>query len=383
MGKASAKKTGIVSGLDFISNPDKYPPAGVCAIFGDEEYVKREVLAALRQKVLPGEDAELALTIFNGKETQLREVVDALSTVSLFGSGPQLVILEEADPFVTLYRAELEDYVTRPAKRGVLVLDVKTWPGNTRLAKAVAVDGLTIECRSYESCKPQEKKPLEREIKAWLTARAKTVHKVRLETAATDALLELVPPELGILVQEIDKLALVVGPDRVINVKLVQENVGGWRTRATWDMVDAAADGRAADALVQLDRLMTSGEKPFALLPQMASSLRRFPTAVHLIEAAEKNRQRLPPREALAQAGVIPFKLGDAERQLRQIGRQRAKQLTQWLLAADLAMKGHNSSDERARMEIERLIIRLSAASSTATGRGNTGAARLAASTQS
>jgi DNA polymerase-3 subunit delta len=103
---------------------------------------------------------------------------------------------------------------------------------------------------------------------------------------------------------------------------------------------------------------------------------------VQLIEAAEKNRQRLPPREALAQAGVIPFKLGDAERQLRQIGRQRAKQLTEWLLAADLAMKSHNSSDERARMEIERLIIRLAADEKVGPpSRGGPGAARLAALT--
>jgi DNA polymerase-3 subunit delta len=66
------------------------------------------------------------------------------------------------------------------------------------------------------------------------------------------------------------------------------------------------------------------------------------------------------PREALSQAGVPPFKLGDAERQLRQLGRQRARQLTEWLLATDLAMKSYNSSDDRARMEIERLIVRLS-----------------------
>jgi hypothetical protein len=44
---------------------------------------------------------------------------------------------------------------------------------------------------------------------------------------------------------------------------------------------------------------------------------------------------------------------------LKQIGRSRAKQLTCWLLAADLATKGHNSSDERARIELERLIVRL------------------------
>jgi DNA polymerase-3 subunit delta len=241
-----------------------------------------------------------------------------------------------------------------------LVLDVKTWPANTRLAKAVAATGLAIQCAS----------PNERQIKTWLVQRAKTAHQVKLESAAADALVELVPPELGILVQEVAKLALVAGENRLIDVKLVRENVGGWRARAAWDMIDAAADGRAAEALAQLDRLIASGEKPHGLLPQMSSSLRRFATALRLIEAAEAERRRITPREALKQAGVLPFKVDDAERQLRQIGRNRARQLTEWLLAADLAIKGYNSSDDRARIEIERLIVRLSATTSTQLARG-------------
>jgi DNA polymerase III subunit delta len=372
MAKSSATKSGVVDALEFLSHPDKHPPANVCAVFGDDTFLKGEVLAALRKQLLGGNDGEFGLSVFAGPEVQLRDVRDELSSVSLFGDGQRVVIIEDADTFVSDHRPELEDYVARPAK-GVLIFDIKTWPSNTRLAKAVATSGLAIACDA----------PKDRQAKSWLTHRAKTLHDVRLEAAAADALLELVPPELGILVQEIAKLALVVGPDRVINVKLVQENVGGWRTRATWDMIDAAADGRATDALCQLDRLITSGEKPFGLLPMMASTLRKFPIAMRLFEAAERNRQRLPSRDALAQAGVPPFKLGDAERQLRQIGRQRAKLLTQWLLAADLAMKSHNSSDERARMEIERLIIRLSTASSTATGRGKSDAARPAASSWS
>jgi DNA polymerase-3 subunit delta len=370
--KLATSKAAVLDALTYLTEPEKHVPEGVCAVYGDDAFLKTEVLTALRKQLVGSDDGEFGLSVFAGREVQLRDVRDALSSVSLFGDGQRVVVIEDADTFVSDHRPELEDYVARPAK-GVLILDVKTWPSNTRLAKAVAVSGLAIACDA----------PKDRQAKYWLTQRAKAIHDVRLEAAAADALLELVPPELGILVQEIAKLALVVGPDRVINVKLVQENVGGWRTRATWDMIDAAADGRAAEALAQLDRLVASGEKPFALLPQMASSLRRFPTAVQLIEAAEKNRQRLPPREALAQAGVIPFKLGDAERQLRQIGRQRAKQLTQWLLAADLAMKGYNSSDERARMEIERLIIRLSTASGAAASSGKTNAARLTASTRS
>jgi DNA polymerase-3 subunit delta len=347
----SAEKLRTVTALDYLARPDKHRPTSVCAVFGDEAFLKREVLVALRRHVLGGDDAEFSQTTFAGKEAQLREVLDALATVSLFGSGVRLVIVEDADSFVTQYRAELEDYVARPAKGGVLVLEVKTWPANTRLAKAVAAAGLTIECKT----------PTERQLKTWLVQRAKTEYQVRLDPAAVDALLELVPPELGILAQELAKLALVAGDHGAIDVQLVRDHVGGWRARTTWDMIDAAADGRAAAALAQLGRLIASGEKPHGLLPQIASSLRRFTTAVELLEAAERHRQRLPLRNALAQAGVPPFKLNDAERQLRKIGRQRARELTRWLLAADLAIKGHNSSDERARAELERLVVRLSA----------------------
>jgi DNA polymerase-3 subunit delta len=260
-----------------------------------------------------------------------------------------MVVVEEADPFVTAFRSQLEEYVARPYQNGVLVLDVKTWPANTKLAKAVAHSGLTIECKSPDA----------RQTKSWLAQRAKNEYQVQLDAAAAEALLELLPPELGILDQELAKLSLLVNAGQSIDAQLVRDNVGGWRVRTTWEMVDAAADGRAATALGQLDRLISSGEKPHGRLPQMSSALRRFSTAVNRLEAAEANRARLTLRDALAQAGVPPFKLNEAEKQLRHIGRARAKELVGWLLAADVALKSHNSSDQRARIELERLIVRL------------------------
>ncbi|HEX2476456.1 MAG TPA: DNA polymerase III subunit delta [Lacipirellulaceae bacterium] len=352
MAKSRSAKSGAVTALEFLADEDQFPAASVCAVFGDDGYLKRESLGALRRKWLGGGDEEFSLSTFAGRETQLRDVLDALATVSLFGAGRRMAIVEEADTFVTQYRSDLEEYVARPLQNAVLVLEVKTFPSNTKLAKAIGATGLAINCDA----------PNERQTKSWLIQRAKTVHGMRLEAAAADELFELVPPEIGILVQELDKLALVAGDRKAIDVALVHDNVGGWRARTTWEMIDAAADGRAADALAQLDRVIASGEKPQGLLPQMASSLRRFASATSLIEAAEADRRRLPVRDALSQAGVPPFKLSDAERQLKQIGRNRAKQLTRWLLAADLATKGHNSSDERARIELERLIVRLASA---------------------
>lgn len=351
MAKSSAK-SGNLSATDFLAAPEKHPIGPVCAVYGDESFLKAEVLQALRRQILAGQDGEFALSVFTGGEAQLREVLDALVSTSLFGSGRQLVIVEEADSFVSLYRSELEDYAAHPAKDAVLVLDVKTWQSTTRLAKAVAQIGFAVECKPLQ----------ERQVKTWLITRARAQEGVRLDGAAADALVELLPPELGMLSQELSKLSLMAGAERVIDVTLVRENVGGWRVRAVWDMIDAAADGHAAEALTQLDRLIAAGEKPHGLLPQMSATLRRFATATQLITTAEANRQRMPLSAALAQSGVPPFKVADSERQLKQIGRARAKRIVEWLLAADLAVKGHNSSDERARMELERLIVRLSSA---------------------
>ena len=353
MAKSTSTKSAVVPATTFLSDPDKYPAGPVCAASGDETFLKREVLAALRHQVLGSEQDEFSLTTFAGRSgVALRDVLDALATVSLFGGNRRLVIVEEADDFVSENRAELEDYVAKPHRGGVLVLDVKTWPSTTRLAKAVAASGLTIECKSLNE--PQTKR--------WLVDRAKSRYDVRLEAAAADALLELLPPELGILEQELSKLSLLVGKAGAIDVALVSENVGGWRTRTTWDMVDAAADGRAAEAIEQLGRLIAAGEKPHALLPQMSHSLRQLAAATQLIQVAEAAGNRISLNSALTQAGVPPFKIATAERQLRQLGRDRAKQLTAWLLAADLAIKGPNSADARARIELERLIVRLSTA---------------------
>jgi DNA polymerase-3 subunit delta len=50
----------------------------------------------------------------------------------------------------------------------------------------------------------------------------------------------------------------------------------------------------------------------------------------------------------------------NAERQLKQLGRDRAGKLYQWLLEADLAMKGTHSQPDRARFVLEQLILGLS-----------------------
>src|SRR5262249_11971713 len=101
----SATNCGTASALEFLADSKRAPLPSVCAVFGDDAYVKAEVLTRLRRDALGSGDDEFALSVFNGDEVQLRDVRDAISARSLFGTGRRLVIVEDADTFVSNHRA--------------------------------------------------------------------------------------------------------------------------------------------------------------------------------------------------------------------------------------------------------------------------------------
>ena len=345
--------------FDFLAKPSaEIPP--VVVLFGSEAFLKRLATQQLRSAIVEDEDSPVAT--FEGNSVEWRDVVDELSTMSLFGGGRRVAIVAEADPFVSRERGRLEDYVAKPKKSGVLVLQVGTWAANTRLYKAIDKTGLQIDCRAPEKAVGKRKVLDEAKLCKWLAAWTQAQHSAKLDATAAEMLLEITGPELGMLDQELAKLALFAGEGGTINVQMVRDVVGGWRTNTIWELVDAAADGDAAEALRQLDRLLQAGEHPVALFGQMAWSLRRFAAATRIYQEAERSKNRLALRDALIQAGFQHWNrkgLERAEAQLKQLGRERAGKLYQWLLETDLALKGSHSNPHRARFAIEQLFLRM------------------------
>jgi len=342
--------------VDYLAQPQKYAPRPVCVLFGDEAFLRGQALLALRGLVLGEDEGDFSFTRFEGGGAVLRDVLEELSTLAMFG-GKRMVAVDDADEFVTRYRGELEDYVARPYSSSVLVLEVKSWPSNTRLAKAVAADGLSIDCNA----------PVGPALTRWLDAWAQQAHRTQISAAAAEMLVEIVGPELGLLDQELAKLALVVDKGQKITPEMVRRSVGGWRAKTTWEMLDAALDGLVAEAMVQLDRLLAAGEQPVGLLGQISASLRRLAAATRLILQAEAAGRRPVLSTALERAGVKTFVLQKAERQLRRLGRQRGSQLYRWLLEADLDLKGASSLPPR--LVLERLILRLAAPQEAISGK--------------
>ncbi len=358
--------------LDYLAAPEKHRPAAVAVVFGDDPFLKRQALAALQRQVLAGDDSPVTSYDCQERMPQWRDVIDELSTNSLFGGGPRVVVLDRADSFVSAERSRLEDYVAKPRSSGILIINVEEWPANTRLFKAVDQGGLQIDCKPPQRQAGKNKVVDEKAIAEWIIQWGKSRHSLTVTRDAAELLLELAGPVFGILDMDLAKLALFVPAGGKVTPELVQEAVGGWRTQTTWDLVDAAADGNAGEALVQLDRLLHAGEHPLALLGSISWSLRRYAAATRIYEQAERRGKRIELREALSQAGFRDWPLGTikkAEERLKQLGRARAAKLYAWLLETDLSLKGSHSHESRGRLALEMLFLKLARKPATALAR--------------
>ena len=326
--------------LDLLTNNAQVKRTFV-AVFGDDAYLRRESIEAIIRGASAGSgDDPPDVTRFAGDSASLADVLDELRTVPFFGGG-RLVVVDEADTFVTAHREELEAYAEHPSPTSVLILSVKQWRSNTRLAKIVEKMGLSVECKA----------PSERELPGRLVSWAKTRLGATLDGESARLLLDLVGPEMGLLASELEKLAVAVGASKRIGRIDVARLVGAGRIETIWKAIEAATTGQAATALEDIDRLIASGEHPVGLLAALSASLRK----VH--HAGRLRMARLELQEACRTAGIPPFAVEKTRAQHAHLGPRRVDDLPDMLLRADLDLKGGSALPPR--FVLEKLFVEL------------------------
>jgi DNA polymerase III subunit delta len=330
--------------LTFIDKGGKTKRQPFYVLSGDEDFLKRRVQSLLVPLVVGEADPEYAVTTFPGDKAEFSTVRNELDSVSFF-SDRRLVVVDQADPFVTRFRPQLEAYVAEPSAAGVLVLDVKAFPATTKLAKAVP-DAAHIVCKG----------PPEYRLPLWCVDWCQTQYGKKLSTPAAQLLVELVGPAMGVLDQELQKLKDFVGDRPAIDVPDVDELTGRSRGANVFKILDAVGDGKPDVALKILSGLFDEGEAPLGILGAMGSQLRK------LARAARMFQQGTPIEEAMNKAGVAtwPQAREAARKQMKHLGRDRLNKLYDWLLETDGGLKGGSPLPDR--LQLERLVVRLARA---------------------
>jgi DNA polymerase III delta subunit len=258
----------------------------VHALVGSDSFLQLQRLAAILDRAPTAQRID-----FDGERAELAEVFDELRSFAMFGSG-KVVVVQDADAFLSRFREPLEEYVTKPSTGATLVLRLGSLPSNQRIYKAIAKVG------QIETCEPPK------DIARWIIEQAKSAHSLTISLDGARMLADLIGDDLGRLDNELAKLALSAKGGKV-----GPEDIGGsvafQREQQMSEMTNALAAGRGAEALkkwrqlIQMDpsaeyRAVTwlaiwltnvrkalamreSGQQPFAI----TQALRIWPRELH------------------------------------------------------------------------------------------------------
>jgi DNA polymerase-3 subunit delta len=362
MAKAKAT-TRLTHAFDFLAAEEFALPRGICVLFGGQRFLKLLCMTRLLGEG-DGESA-FANSRFEGN-VEWPVVMDEVHSQSLFGGGAdKVVLIDGADEFVKEHRERLEKLCEDQHLAGTLVLVVDSWPGNTKLYKAIDKFGLPIHCDLPESRRGKSVSVDSAKLNQWIIDYARKTYDIILAVDAAATLGELTENNLGRIDSELEKVSLFVKPGETVTQSLIREHVGGWKSKTVFQTADAIMDGKIAESLLLIDRLISSGEHPLSIFGQLAWSFRRYPRAVEIYDRKQKaihrddpNSKRRPDmNDVLFQSEFYPHQFTSAQLNLKRLGRRKVERIGAWLVELDLMLKGSHSRDERARLAIEKFLF--------------------------
>lgn len=323
----------------------RFPPCVV--IFGDEEYQKSAALrSALAELLPPDVDRSMALCEYDGTRPEedggptLARVMDDLATLP-FLADRRIVVVQEADKFISTWRERLENYLARPHASATLVMICRSFMKTTRLYKAVAAVGRVHECKKLNG----------RALVEFVQSEFARLGK-RAAPSVAPRLVELVGAEQGVLAGEVEKLTLYALDRASVTEQDVDELVGLSREEKIFAVMDAAALGRLPQALTLWQNVLsTDPAAAFRALGGITFVLRRWLTAHTLVEEGQSPRA-IAPR----------VMMWGREAELEQILRRLPDRTVRRLLAATADLDSQVKTGGRSiEAGVEALLLALAA----------------------
>ena len=310
----------------------------VYALVGGDAFVQLQKLHAILAE-LP---ADAQRTDLDGERAELADVLDELRSFAMFGAG-KVVVVRNADEFLSKFREQLEHYVAQPSDSATLILRLESLPSNQRIYKAIAKVG------AVENCDPPK------DLAKWVITHANETHKIKIAIEAAKLLVDLVGQDLGRLDTELAKLALAcdggtITPDDVSN------GVAFQRERQMWDMTNELACGRTDEALRKWRQLVqTDSTSEFRAVTWLGMWLENVRKAISM------KRKGMQPFAIAQQLRIWPREIqGPFFQTADAIGEQGAARALDLLTDIDLRSKsglGEAAANvERFIMEIAQLV---------------------------
>jgi DNA polymerase-3 subunit delta len=210
----------------------------VHALVGADVFLQLQALRELLALAPP----DVQRVDVDGETAELAAVLDELRSFAMFSSA-KMVVMRNADTWISRFREPLEQYIAKPAGSSTLVLRAATLPSNTKVYKLIAAHGRLHECSPPK------------DLVRWITDRARRAHQLNIGTDAAGLLADFIGADLGRLDNELAKLALQTD-GKPVDAESIATTVAFQREQEMWDLTNELADGQVTAAVDRWRKLM-------------------------------------------------------------------------------------------------------------------------------
>ena len=309
---------------------------GAFYLHGDDHFRKEEAVRALIDAHLDPATKDFNHDPLRGGEIDAERLASVLATPPLMAEW-RVVVLREVEGLAQSKHArdELLKVAAAPPPGLALIMSCTVPAGSSaRFYKDLAKAARSVEFRPVS----------EADVPGWLMARAREVHGVEIEPDAAQALGAAIGTDLGVLVQELEKLTGFVGERARVTVADVEAAGTKLPAQDKWRWLDLVGNRRGEEARRGLHILIAQGEGGVSLTIALATHFLRIGLGVGQgrrgLEAAIPNYQSFlvskiadqAKRWTAAEVEHALAGLLDVDRLLKASGHSDEHFLEAWLL---------------------------------------------------
>ncbi|MCI8514260.1 MAG: DNA polymerase III subunit delta [Lachnospiraceae bacterium] len=310
----------------------------VYCLFGEENFLKRSYRGRLKEAIT-GED-QMNLTVWDGKEVGISQVIDIAETMPFFAE--RRLIIVDGSGWFKKDAGVLPDYLERMPKTSHLLFVEAAVDKRNRFYKKAASLGRVVELK---------RQPFS-ELSVWAGSILKKAGK-KITGQTMDYFLSLTGDDMDYIRSELDKLTAYTGGRNVVTVQDIEAVCCQQVTGKVFDMIGAVAGRRQAQALKLYYDLLTVRESAGRILALIS---RHFHQLLLMKELMEKGAGTDRMAKAL---GVPPFAVGKLKNQVRAFEKTELYRCAERCAASEEAVKTGKLSDTLA---VELLIVEFSGA---------------------
>lgn len=204
---------------------------------GDESFFIDDLTDMMDKMILSETERDFNHTVFYGEDADVRTIISTCQRYPLM-SDYQVVIVKEAQ---RLNNFELlEHYAKKPLKSTILIINYKhgTVDGRRTIVKAIDKVGVIFE----------SKRLYENKIPAFITSYYRD-RGFQIDAKSTQMLVDYIGNDLSKLVQELEKLQVVLsGKQPRITAEIIEENIGISKDYNNFELIKAIANKDRAKA---------------------------------------------------------------------------------------------------------------------------------------